>query len=222
MRSHRVYAPGVLDERASRAPEAWPELPLEAWSDTYATLHLWLQIVGKIRHTLGPRPPLNHCWGDTLYVTAWGLTTSPIPSGNRNFEIDFDFIGHRLLIETGEGRTAVMPLQPQSVAAFYAQLSGSSIGSASTFAFTPGPTRSRTPSLSTRTRRTPRTTPSMRTGSGESLRRPTASSRNSARGSPASAAPCICSGAPPTSRSRGSPAGSLPCTPAACPIFPIA
>ena len=117
-----MYAPGVVDERASRAPEAWPELPLEAWSDTYATLHLWLQIVGKIRHTLGPRPPLNHCWGDTLYVTAFGLTTSPIPSGNRNFQIDFDFIGHRLLIETGEGRTAEMPLQPQSVAAFYAKL----------------------------------------------------------------------------------------------------
>jgi Family of unknown function (DUF5996) len=112
----------VTERPQTSVPDAWPDLPLAAWSDTCATLHRWLQIVGKIRHTLGPRPPLNHCWGDTLYVTARGLTTSPIPFGTRTFEIDFDFIEHRLLIETGEGRTAAVPLRPQSVAAFYARL----------------------------------------------------------------------------------------------------
>ena len=111
----------MTDRSASAASnEPWPSLPLEAWSDTCATLHLWLQIVGKIRHTLSPR--LNHCWGDTLYVTARGLTTSPIPYGARVFEIDFDFIEHRLVIRTGEGGVGVMALRPQSVAAFYAQL----------------------------------------------------------------------------------------------------
>jgi len=101
----------------SAIAEAWPSLPLDAWSDTYATLHLWTQIVGKIRHTLSPR--LAHCWSDTLYVTARGLTTSPIPFGTRVFEIEFDFIDHALAIRTAEGAVERVPLQPQSVAAFY-------------------------------------------------------------------------------------------------------
>lgn len=108
---------------ASRRPadwEAWPSLPLEAWSDTCATLHLWTQIVGKIRHALSPH--LAHCWGDTLYVTARGLTTSPIPLGTRVFEIEFDFVEHALWIRTVEGGLERVPLQPQSVAAFYRQL----------------------------------------------------------------------------------------------------
>ena len=74
--------------------EAWPSLPLEAWSDTCATLHMWTQIVGKIRLTQSPW--INHSWHVTLYVTTRGLTTSPIPYGNRTFQIDFDFIGHEL------------------------------------------------------------------------------------------------------------------------------
>ena len=101
----------------SAASETWPSLPLEAWADTYATLHLWTQIVGKIRHTLSPQ--LAHCWSDTLYVTARGLTTSPIPFGSRVFEIDFDFIEHSLVLRTAEGAVERVPLQPQSVAAFY-------------------------------------------------------------------------------------------------------
>ena len=100
--------------------ETWPSLPLEAWSDTYATLHLWTQIVGKIR--LVQSPWLNHSWHVTLYVTARGLTTSPIPYGTRTFQIDFDFIAHQLTIQSSDGGTGGFPLQPQSVAAFYARL----------------------------------------------------------------------------------------------------
>ena len=100
--------------------EAWPALPLEAWSDTYATLHMWFQIVGKIRRAQSP--PVNHGWHVTLYVTARGLTTSPIPHGARTFEIDFDFIAHQLAIRSSDGGMASFPLQPQSVAAFYKRL----------------------------------------------------------------------------------------------------
>jgi Family of unknown function (DUF5996) len=117
-----VYASRVLDRSASvpAAVDAWPDLPLEAWSDTYATLHRWLQIVGKIRHAQGP--PLNHSWGDTLYVTARGLTTSPMPHGNRTFEIELDFVDHRLIIQSSDGRSGFVELRPQSVAAFYREL----------------------------------------------------------------------------------------------------
>ena len=101
-------------------PEPWPSLPLEAWSDTYATVHLWSQIVGKIR--LAGTPWLNHSWHVTSYVTSRGLTTSPIPHGARTFQIDFDFIDHRLAIESSDGRTRAFPLEPQSVAAFYRRL----------------------------------------------------------------------------------------------------
>jgi len=100
--------------------EVWPPLPLEAWADTCATLHLWTQIVGKIRWAASPR--LNHTWSCTLYVTARGLTTSPIPSGDRMFQIDFDFIAHRLLIQTSDGRTGQVGLEPRSVASFYGAL----------------------------------------------------------------------------------------------------
>src|SRR2546429_9616565 len=100
--------------------EAWPSLPLESWSDTFATLHLWTQIVGKIR--LVQSPWINHSWHATLYVTSRGLTTSPIPYGLRTFEIDFDFIDHRLEIRCSDGRTGGFPLEPQSVATFHQRL----------------------------------------------------------------------------------------------------
>ena len=100
--------------------EAWPSLPLEAWSDTCATLHMWTQIVGKIR--LAQSPWINHSWHVTLYVTTRGLTTSPIPYGNRTFQIDFDFIGHEVKIQSSDGGVAGFSLQPQSVAAFYGRL----------------------------------------------------------------------------------------------------
>jgi hypothetical protein len=100
--------------------EAWPSLPLEAWSDTCATLHMWTQIVGKIRLTQSPW--INHSWHVTLYVTTRGLTTSPIPYGNRTFQIDFDFIGHEVKIQSSDGGVAGFSLQPQSVAVFYRRL----------------------------------------------------------------------------------------------------
>ena len=97
--------------------EAWPPLPLEAWADTAATLHLWMQVVGKIR--LAQSPWVNHSWHVTLYVTPRGLSTSPIPHGQRTFEIYFDFTSHQLAIEASDGQRASMPLEPQSVASFY-------------------------------------------------------------------------------------------------------
>jgi hypothetical protein len=98
----------------------WPALPLAAWRDTYATLHMWTQIVGKIRLELSP--PANHWWQVTLYVTVRGLTTSTIPYGERTFQIDFDFIDHTLVVRTGEGDVRTLPLVPQSVAVFYRAL----------------------------------------------------------------------------------------------------
>jgi hypothetical protein len=95
----------------------WPELPLGGWRDTCATLHLWTQIVGKIR--LARTPWLNHSWHVTLYVTARGLSTSPIPDGARSFEIEFDFIDHVLKIATSDGARRQFALSGHSVASFY-------------------------------------------------------------------------------------------------------
>ena len=109
-----------LTTRAASETGPWPSLPLEAWSETRATLHLWTQIVGKIRLVQSPR--VNHGWSVTLYVTARGLTTSPIPHGTRCFQVDFDFIDHRLLIQASDGGVGTVSLRPQSVASFYRQL----------------------------------------------------------------------------------------------------
>jgi hypothetical protein len=98
----------------------WPPLPLEAWSDTCATLHMWTQIVGKVR--LAQTPWTNHSWHVTLYVTSTGLTTSPIAYGTRTFEIVFDFVAHELRILTSDGGRGRVPLEPQSVATFYRRL----------------------------------------------------------------------------------------------------
>jgi hypothetical protein len=103
----------------SNTPQAaWPELPTAAWRETYATLHLWTQIIGKIR--LARSPWLNHSWHVALYVTARGLTTSPIPDGPRTFQIDFDFIDHALHISTSDGAARRFELAGHSVASFYA------------------------------------------------------------------------------------------------------
>ena len=104
----------------TRLSQAWPSLPLEAWSETCATLHMWIQIVGKIR--LAQSPWVNHCWHCTLYVTARGLTTSPVPHGSRTFQIDFDFISHRLTVLSSDGLTGGVTLEPQSVATFHTRL----------------------------------------------------------------------------------------------------
>ena len=93
--------------------------PLEDWKDTRTTVHMWTQVVGKIRLELGPW--LNHSWGSTLYVTTRGLTTSPIPERGRSFAIDFDFLDHALRITTSGGDGRSFALEPMSVADFYAK-----------------------------------------------------------------------------------------------------
>jgi hypothetical protein len=100
--------------------DSWPSLPYQEWKETCATLHMWTQIVGKIRLVLTPWT--NHSWHVTLYLTARGLTTSPIPHGTRLFQIDFDFIDHKLLLTTSDGARREIPLGPQSVAQFYQKL----------------------------------------------------------------------------------------------------
>jgi Family of unknown function (DUF5996) len=99
------------------ADSIWPSLPLAAWQDTYSTLHMWTQIVGKIRLALAPK--LNHWWQSTLYVTPRGLTTCSIPYETRTFQISFDFLDHQLQIETSDGITKIIALAPRSVADFY-------------------------------------------------------------------------------------------------------
>jgi len=97
--------------------ENWPPLPLAEWQDTYRTLHMWTQIVGKIRMVLSP--PLNHWWHVTLYVNSRGLTTGPVPFPPGLFEIQFDFHTHELVITTSEGGVISRPLRAESVAGFY-------------------------------------------------------------------------------------------------------
>jgi Family of unknown function (DUF5996) len=100
--------------------QRWPALPLAEWKDTYATLHMWTQIVGKIRLALSP--PINHFWGTTFYVTARGLTTSAMPYRKGTVEINFDFIAHTLEIVTSLGDTRSFRLVPRTVAEFYFEL----------------------------------------------------------------------------------------------------
>jgi len=100
--------------------QRWPALPLAEWQDTYATLHLWTQVVGKIRLALSP--PINHFWGTTFYVTARGLTTSRMAYSKGTVEINFDFIAHTLQILTSLGETRSFRLVPRTVAEFYFEL----------------------------------------------------------------------------------------------------
>ncbi len=110
--------PSRLPDPVSEQP--WPPLPFAEWEATRATLHMWTQIVGKIRTRLAP--PQNHYWHCTLYVTPRGLTTSAIPFGNELFEIEFDFAGHELLIRTSRGLNRAVKLYSRSVADFYREL----------------------------------------------------------------------------------------------------
>jgi hypothetical protein len=104
----------------NRASSAWPNLPYAAWKDTYATLHLWTQIVGKIR--LAQTPWLNHSWHVVLYVSPRGLTTSSIPYGDRSFELKFDFLNHALVATADDGSIRKVGLYPRSVADLYAEV----------------------------------------------------------------------------------------------------
>jgi len=97
--------------------DLWPALPLEEWRDTYATLHMWTQMVGKTCLALAPRQ--NHWWQVTLHVTARGLATGPLPFGPRTLDAEFDFVEHELVLRTDEGAVLEIPLRPRSVAEFY-------------------------------------------------------------------------------------------------------
>ena len=99
-------------------PDVWPSLTFADWHDTCATLHLWSQVVGKVR--LVQSPWVNHSWHVPLYVTPRGLTTSTMWHGTRAFAITFDFVDHRLIVETSDGGARVLPLRPQTVADFHA------------------------------------------------------------------------------------------------------
>jgi hypothetical protein len=107
--------------------DQWPALPFREWQSTYETLHMWTQIVGKVR--LAQTPWINHSWHVPLYVTARGLTTSTIPYESRSFQIDFDFIAHRLLIQVSTGEVREMALGPRPVAEFYRELFAALAGS---------------------------------------------------------------------------------------------
>jgi hypothetical protein len=117
------HVEGVESEAAAPAAtteEAWPSLPLEAWKDTKDTLHMWMQMVGKLRLALSPE--VNHWWHVPLYVTSRGLTTSPVPCDHRTFDVDFDLCTHELQIRVSDGRGATLPLRPCAVADFYREL----------------------------------------------------------------------------------------------------
>lgn len=110
----------AIPPTAYSVTEVWPLLAYEEWRDTCATLHLWAQIVGKIRLALSP--PVNHWWHTALYVTARGLTTSPMPYRGRFLQIDFDFVAHELLLRTSDGKAEVVALEPKPVANFHAEV----------------------------------------------------------------------------------------------------
>ena len=100
------------------AEDIWPDLPFNSWKDTYATLHMWTQVVGKIALKHGP--PLNHSWGSAMRVTPRGLVTPTLYDGVRSFAFEFDFTDERLNLQTSDARTATVPLKKMSVAEFYA------------------------------------------------------------------------------------------------------
>jgi uncharacterized protein DUF5996 len=108
---------GIRETQQMDRAERWPALPYQVWKETYETLHMWTQIVGKVRLELSPF--LNHWWHVTLYVTPRELTTSAIPYHGSSFDVTFDFLEHNLFICTSEGTTKALPLIPRSVAAFY-------------------------------------------------------------------------------------------------------
>ena len=97
--------------------DAWPPLPYDAWKDTYATLHMWTQVVGKV--ALAQGPPLNHSWGSALQVTPRGLSTRTLPHGDRLFTVQFDFVDHVLAIVPSDGPARTLPLVPRTVADFH-------------------------------------------------------------------------------------------------------
>ena len=105
---------------AYMADEVWPALPYDDWKETYATLHMWTQVVGKV--ALAQAPPVNHSWAITMQVTPRGLATRTLPHGPRSFTIEFDFVDHQLIVRASDGATRTMPLVSQTVADFYSKV----------------------------------------------------------------------------------------------------
>src|SRR5213082_1648717 len=108
---------GSMAQSLLDRPDCWPPLPLSSWKDTCATLHMWTQIVGKVRLALTTL--VNHWWNVPLYVSARGLTTSSIPHDSGSFERSFDFIDHQLALHSSDGLVKTLPLTPRTVADFY-------------------------------------------------------------------------------------------------------
>src|SRR5512147_3140461 len=96
---------------------AWPALPYDEWKDTYATLHMWMQVVGKV--ALAQAPPINHCWGVAFHVTANGFSTQLLPHDARSFAIEFDFVTHQVVVAVSDASSRSLPLVSQSVADFH-------------------------------------------------------------------------------------------------------
>ena len=181
----------------SAIAKAWPALPFADWRDTAATLHMWTQIVGKIRMTQSPW--LNHSWHVTLYVTPRGMTTGTIPHGDRTFSIAFDFIDHQLRIHTCDGGDESIPLVPQDTADFYLAVMSTLDGLGYPVAINATP-KLKKPFRSPRIASTTPTTPTRQTVSGVCCTRRTGSSRSSGQTSAAKPAPCTSSGAVSTWR----------------------
>ena len=196
----------------------WPDLPYAAWRETAATLHLWTQVVGKVRLALTPW--VNHGWQVPLYVSSRGLTTSPIPVDNEILEIEFDFISHRLLARTSRGEERSLALAPQTVADFYVGTMDVLRDLGVSVAIDEVPNEVPDPIRFSQDRTHAPMTPPPSIASGGFSSRPIAFSRCFAAASSARRARCISSGAASTSRSRASPDGRLRCIPAACPGCP--
>jgi hypothetical protein len=112
--------PLIDNYQLSDLPECWPSLPLESWEDTRATLHMWTQMVGKVRLALTPM--VNHWWNVPLYVSARGLTTSSMSCESMVFEMEFDFVDHQLVLTKSDGSIKKLALAPRSVSDFYKEL----------------------------------------------------------------------------------------------------
>jgi hypothetical protein len=119
VRARVRHSEGAYHGAMQRESRGWPELP-SAWADTYATLHMWTQVVGKI--ALAQAPPLNHSWAVALQLTSRGLITRPLPHGDRTFTIEFDFLDHQLNIVAADGERRSVALAPRTVAAFYREV----------------------------------------------------------------------------------------------------
>ena len=182
-----------LDPPQDAPLDPWPELPTAAWRDTYDTLHLWTQIVGKIR--LARTPWLNHSWHVTLYVTARGLTTSPIPDATRTFQIDFDLIDHHLRISASDGAQRQFALAGLSVASFHAAVMAALAELGIDVEIDEMPSELPDPIRFSQDTRHASYDPQRYGGFSRSLSTSTASSSNSAPASSARRARCISSGA---------------------------